>query len=276
MALENSQCADLAEQNSVHVITPPVSLDRVWQTHAVTIEDINIPANVSLRGHGHDVPHLFFLLEGAYREKNGIRHREISRNTLRSSPAGDVHDLTFEMHSRCLLVQIQGDLVAVPPKMLSQRLYTAGPRIEQLVAELYSVLFSNIDPSPLELESLILELTVATRLTGKRRTSAPPVWLVQIKEQLRDSPKYPPGTAELAKNAGYHPVYIARHFRRHYGMGLGEYARFARAEYARDKLLCSDLSISQVALDAGYADHSHLCRAMNKLLATTPKHLRKR
>ena len=79
---------------------------------------------------------------------------------------------------------------------------------------------------------------------------------------------------DLAAEAGLHPVYVARAFRQHFGIGVAEYARVVRAEHARILLATTEAPIAEIALLAGYADQSHLTRSMRRLLAATPSEIR--
>ena len=48
-----------------------------------------------------------------------------------------------------------------------------------------------------------------------------------------------------------------------------------RVERARELLEASGLSISQVALDTGFAHQSHLARCMRRILGITPSSVRR-
>ena len=53
-------------------------------------------------------------------------------------------------------------------------------------------------------------------------------------------------------------------------MSVGEYRRRRRLDYARRKLADPRLSLAEVAIDAGFADQSHLTRAFRRVTGVTP------
>jgi len=111
------------------------------------------------------------------------------------------------------------------------------------------------------------------RLLSHRRAARPPAWLMTVRERLHDEPS-PPPLITLARDAGVHRVHLARAFRDHFGETLGEYLRRRRLDRARGLLADGSLSLSQVAHLAGYADQSHLTRAIRQAMGTTPARLR--
>jgi AraC-like DNA-binding protein len=76
--------------------------------------------------------------------------------------------------------------------------------------------------------------------------------------------------ADLAAEADVHPVYFARAFRAHYGQTPGAYIRHLRLTRAAKELAGSETPVSQIALDAGFADQSHLSRSFRKMFGVTP------
>lgn len=199
--------------------------------------------------------------------------------TLRVSPAGDEHDLTFRAESRCLLVLFVNGPGATEPPRPGERSFVTGPHVSALADRLAELLTPDRPDrvSALDVEALALELWAGAGEPGESggASASPAPWLRRVRERIRDRPDAAPRTEDLAADAGYHPVYVARAFRRSYGLGIGEYARLVRAEHARRLLVGTDLTLSEVALRAGYADQSHLTRTMRRFLGTTPGRLRR-
>lgn len=251
----------------------------VWRTPCVRVEEVRVPARTRLRGHGHDAAHLCFLGSGLFEERHAGGVRTVEPGTLRVSPAGDEHDLTFRAESRCLLVLFVNGPGATEPPRPGERSFVTGPRVSALADRLAELLTPDRPDrvSALDVEALALELWAGAGEPGESggASASPAPWLRRVRERIRDRPDAAPGTEDLAADAGYHPVYVARAFRRSYGLGIGEYARLVRAEHARRLLVGTDLTLSEVALRAGYADQSHLTRTMRRFLGTTPGRLRR-
>jgi AraC family transcriptional regulator len=82
--------------------------------------------------------------------------------------------------------------------------------------------------------------------------------------------------AELAAEAACSPFHLARLFRRHTGMSLRGYRLRLRLALALERLADGASDLTQVALDAGFSDHSHLATTFRKALGATPSELRGR
>jgi AraC family transcriptional regulator len=76
--------------------------------------------------------------------------------------------------------------------------------------------------------------------------------------------------AEVASNAGVHPVHLARQFRSRLGCTYGEFVRRIRLTRALERLRNGSQPIAQVAAEAGFADQSHLTRLMTAVVGIAP------
>lgn len=247
----------------------------IWRTRSLRIEQVAVTAGTRLRAHGHDVPHFCFLSRGGLQERDRGGTRLVSPGTLRSSPAGDEHDLQFEVDSTCLLILVERDPGSIAPKLPARRQFVDTRRARGLMDDLTETLHHDHPPSAFVIETVTLELLATTQRHGPE-ASEPPRWLERVKEWIRDTPGGPPAPAEMAAESGYHPVYVARAFRHHYGVGLGQYARLVRAEHGRTLLAATDVPLAQVAFRAGYSDQSHMTREMRRVFGATPVQVRRR
>jgi len=102
-----------------------------------------------------------------------------------------------------------------------------------------------------------------------RSEESAPVWLEQVRESI-DAPASGLRLAAAARAARVHPVYLARMFRRHYGCSVGEMAKRGRLRLAARLLGEFDLSLADVAGEAGFSDQAHLCREFRHGTGVTP------
>ena len=102
-----------------------------------------------------------------------------------------------------------------------------------------------------------------------------PSWLAQVKEKMSDEYKKPLRTKDLAAGIGVHPVYLARAFRRYYGYSVKSFLQKTRLEHALQELSQGVKPLSQIALDAGFSDQSHLSRVFRSKLKMSPGNFRK-
>jgi AraC family transcriptional regulator len=69
---------------------------------------------------------------------------------------------------------------------------------------------------------------------------------------------------------------VAREFRRHFGITVGDYARQRRLEEAAAELRLSGRSIVEIALRSGFYDQSHFTNAFRRAFRVTPAEYRRR
>jgi AraC family transcriptional regulator len=96
-----------------------------------------------------------------------------------------------------------------------------------------------------------------------------------VEERLREESGKPPGLAQLAADAGVHPVHLARVFRRYRGESVGAYARRLKVQRVFEQLAEGERSLAEIAFDAGFTDQSHLTRVVGKVMGRPPGALRR-
>lgn len=77
-------------------------------------------------------------------------------------------------------------------------------------------------------------------------------------------------TTQLASAANLSRSHFSRAFRRTRGEPPFAYLRRRRIERAQDLMLTTGLSLSQIALDCGFADQCHFTHAFKRLVGSTP------
>jgi AraC family transcriptional regulator len=80
--------------------------------------------------------------------------------------------------------------------------------------------------------------------------------------------------SDLARAAGRHPSWFGAAFRRATGERVQEAAARHRVERAAQLLRETDLSLAEVAADAGFCDQSHMNRTFARVLARSPRAVR--
>ncbi len=81
--------------------------------------------------------------------------------------------------------------------------------------------------------------------------------------------------AELADVAGVSPSHFNVLFKRSVGVSAHRYVVRSRVELAARLLAAGELSVSEVALEAGFANPSHLAMWMGRIVGTTPSAFRR-
>nr|WP_275983702.1 response regulator [Paenibacillus hamazuiensis] len=80
---------------------------------------------------------------------------------------------------------------------------------------------------------------------------------------------------DLAGYIGLHPDYIAKLFKKETGLSISEYVIQARIEIAKDLLVKTDMSISNIALHVGYSNFSYFSTVFKKTTQMNPQEFRK-
>ena len=68
---------------------------------------------------------------------------------------------------------------------------------------------------------------------------------------------------------------MARVFRQHCGVTLGEYVRKLRVDFAARQLISTDEPLTGIAFAAGFSDQSHFTRTFKRQTGMTPDAFRR-
>jgi len=162
-----------------------------------------------------------------------------------------------------------------------------SPRAARLHYELLGLLVRR-DAPPLALEDLVAELAeevvgAAYRIrgagTGRGRAStlARRRWrdLVEAaKVAINERYESPPSLGELARSLGCSPFHLSRTFHRTVGVSLRRYVGRLRTRLAAVRLAAGARDLTALALDLGYADHSHFTNAFRQEWGLPPSRFR--
>jgi len=224
-----------------------------------------------LPAHAHDAPYLCLALAGSFHERSERCEFEVVPGTVVLHRAGETHADRFgPAPASCLNVsfprawreRLGGWLEAGPA------LYAPRGAVGALAARLVREFEAPDEASELALEGLTLELLAFFTRRERAREPRAPAWMRSLCERLEQGER--PSLFALAAEAGVHPATLARTFRRLHGCSPGEYARRARLERALALLRASDAPLAEVALRTGFADQSHLTRALRAAVGLAP------
>jgi AraC-like DNA-binding protein len=156
--------------------------------------------------------------------------------------------------------------LADTPRLLSDELVVPMARAySAIVQETFSSLC---------LEGVLWELVGAAARIEARRERSIPHWLNRCVEFIRDNYSRSITIQDMALDVGVHPVHVSREFRRLLGKTVGEYAHRVRIRNACSRLVSDESTIAQIAMDCGFADHSHFCRVFQRLIGRRPSEFR--
>lgn len=95
-----------------------------------------------------------------------------------------------------------------------------------------------------------------------------------VKVTLNHRAESPPSLGELARSLGCSPFHLSRTFRGVVGVSLRRYAGRLRTRLAAVRLAAGARDLTALALDFGYADHSHFTNAFRREWGLPPSRFR--
>ena len=144
----------------------------------------------------------------------------------------------------------------------------------QTISELRGSGFSQwLTQNPEELTQLIL--AEASRLSEEIQNADMTHTLVaKIKNYIREHIDEV-NRGQIAEYFYLSPSYLSKVFRRETGESLINYIQDTRIELAKELLLYSDYTISDIAIQTGYPNFSHFSKQFRKFVGCTPNEFRK-
>jgi AraC family transcriptional regulator len=152
-------------------------------------------------------------------------------------------------------------------RMLAQSVWTRLAVLRLLCGAVGVVADADLHSQGLEL----LEPLVRASSPDEYRA---PAWLRRAEEFLHGHFREPVSLRDAAREAGVHPVYFARTFRRRHGCPVSAYLRALRLAEAGRLILRRGESLAGAAGGAGFADQAHLTRCFRRQFGFTPRAVR--
>ena len=247
------------------------------------VEAVTVASDRSFPRHAHDEYGVGLMSAGA--------HRTSSRIGLVEAGAGDVVTINpGEMHDGASpdgrprewrMLYFEPALVAceLGPEMAAGAEITRPALRDAVVAERFERLFRNVTAAGadrLALEEDLLKLLMGVfRRYGARPLPGPgrSPSVGKALRRLEAAPETPTSLAALAELAGVSRFQLLRGFAREVGTTPHAYLVQLRIRLAR-RLLAAGRSPAETAIEAGFADQSHLTRAFVRQLGVTPARYR--
>ena len=250
-------------------------IESTLRTDEVLLSELRQPCARSVPRHEHELAYFTVVLNGDYLEGDHGRLEELSPFTATFNPSGIAHSTVIgPAGASFFTVELRGqhlrELDMSPPN--TTQLDRGAGSILWPGLRLYSA-FKSQTVDPLLLESHVLEMLSAISKPTPEKTA--PHWLSCVKERLQDEFRENLRMRDLARDAGVHPVHLARVFRSVEQQTPGDYLQRLRIRAACDLLRGWDHPLAAIAADCGFADQSHFTRVFRKLAGTTPAQFRR-
>lgn len=224
--------------------------------------------------HSHQLPFFGLLLDGRYREHYLHQEKYFAPFTIMFRPAGVPHQDEIGPHGvKFFEIEIlpswQKRLADCSGGLKKPSEDCAGGEVLWLAMKLFRATRSG-EVDDLVVESLLAELlgTVASEKTEIIPDA--PSWLRRVVDKLESDFCQRLTLEELSNEASVHPVHLSRVFRRCTREGIGEYVHRLRIRSACEQMLKPDTSLTEVALEKGFADQSHFTRVFRRVTGMSP------
>lgn len=230
-------------------------------------------AGAILPRHSHATAHFNLVVAGAYRERVERTQSMRRRSALLFLPGDCSHEEEHSIEGRHFMIELDDaclERFGCRPGDLGAPADLSGGDARRLAWRMYQEFSNTDDLSRLMLEGLALELLTFTMRRRKMAERKPPAWLLRVRERLETDFAQPFALADLARDAGIHPVHLAHAFRRWFGCTVGQFVRELRVNEACLALTRTDASLAEIALASGFADQSHLSRAFKRAKGMSP------
>ena len=225
------------------------------------------PSGVIQVSHAHESAIVSVVLAGRARETSPRRaEAQIGFLALGVKPAGWQHANAYGPEGAAILsLSLPAGPEADEVNAASEPGWRAGgPALREFVA---AAVRGELD------EARIVDV-IAEALASdvvRVRTAQPPNWLLRVREEIGESDAF---VGDVARTHGVHRVYLARQFKKWFGCSLTAYRQRLRAARAVSASTLERAPLGQAAAAAGYADQSHMTRAIGAALGVTPGQLR--
>ena len=226
--------------------------------------------------HTHANAHFVLVVRGTYITEARNRPGLCGAATLIFNPSGTTHRDRFRSERGCFFtINVDAHVASLVEARHPSALSLTAHDVTSIAMAAHREFRQQTSFSELILEGLGLELAGRLGAWSTERDRHAPRWLLQVRDSIADRGADRLTVGQLAAEAQVHPVHLARAFRQYFDCSPGEYLRRRRIDRLRVLLRTSDLPLSEVALDAGFADQSQMTTAFRRATGITPREYRR-
>ncbi|WP_027385665.1 helix-turn-helix transcriptional regulator [Chryseobacterium gregarium] len=222
--------------------------------------------------HYHENPYFTFLLQGHMTEGNKKEMYDCSAGTLLYHHWEDAHyNIRPDIFTRGFHLELTEDWFKqfdISKDSLEGSFNVKDPVIKLLMHQIFRETKMNAPGIELPVHELLLN--IFSQLSGKAKNAdKKPQWVSKIDEILHGSFTEKLSLTELSKTLDVHPVHLSRDFQKHFHCTLGTYIRKLKISRSLT-LLNTHRSLTEIALECGFADQSHFIRSFRENMGIAP------
>jgi len=222
--------------------------------------------------HYHENAYFTFLLDGMVLEGNKKETYHCTAGTLLFHNWQDPHynikpkGFTRGFHIECKPQWFLA--VDMDTAHLQGSINLHNPELKALMYNIFKE--CKQDSGSLAVDTLLVELFSRSIKTEDRLSGKIPLWVLKIRDLLHDDLSYDWSLYSLSAQLDIHPVHLSRSFSKYFGCCIGAYIRGIRLQKSLSMIAEGSLSLTNIALNCGFADQSHFIRSFRSLYQITP------
>ncbi|TWR27647.1 helix-turn-helix domain-containing protein [Mucilaginibacter achroorhodeus] len=229
----------------------------------------------SVDWHYHENAYFTFILQGNVIEGNKKEVYTCTPGTLLFHNWQDPHyNIKPKGYTRGFQIEINNHWLSqadIDIQNLQGSFSIDNPQVKLLFYQLFKESKANDDASIPATEALLLQVLAGMESNAATGSRNRPDWVKQVKEAIADDISRKFTLKEMAVVANVHPAHLSRDFSKYFNTNLGEYIRMMRIEKALSLMHSRKLSLTEIAMQCGFADQSHFLRCFKVLNADKPK-----
>jgi AraC-like DNA-binding protein len=232
--------------------------------------------------HFHENPYFCIGLAGGWKEVVEGKSYQCTTDTLVFHPKEEVHRTYFapSIPTKTFNIEItpewtsQMDRYNLEP--LKNRFFSNDHSLTPYLYRIYNEFRKDDAFSKMAIEGIFIEMSVSLLRTSIKEIKKPNhLWLEEVKTRLSQTFLQPYSLLQLATEFSVHPVYLSKAFKKGFGVTITDYYRKCKIDFACALLRDTELSLVEVALEAGFYDQSHFSKNFHLLMNITPLTYRK-
>jgi AraC family transcriptional regulator len=251
------------------------------RTRDVLLSELRQPCPRSVPRHEHELAYVTVVLHGDYLEGDHGRLDALRPLTAVFNPSGVRHSTVIGPAGASLFTieLCEQNLRHLGIRLPSSTTFDHGSGAMLWPGLRLYAAFKSQSAEVSGVESHLLEAHVLEMLGAITGFETPgkdaPRWFGRVKERLHEAFCEPLRMGDLAREAGVHPVHLARVFRKIERRTPGEYQQRLRVRAACELLRDPEWPLAVIAAECGFADQSHLTRIFRRMTGTTPAQFRR-
>jgi len=242
----------------------------------VVLSELCQPVARSMPRHEHELAYVTIMLDGQYLEGDQGKLDELRPFTAVFNPVGATHSTVIGPAGASLFTVefLQQSLSGLDLRLPERTTRDCGVgAILWPGLRLFSA-FKTHGIDSMLLEGHVFELLGAIVRPDRSPGKTAPRWLTRVQDRIHAEFSSRLRMRDLAREAGVHPVHLARVFRYFEKRSPGEYQQRLQLRAACELLRDPQWPLATIAAECGFADQSHFTRVFRKMTATTPLRFR--